>query len=33
MELVGDGLDCLSKHGVELVIKGICFVLVVCDYF
>ena len=27
MELVGDGVDCLSKHGAELVVKGISFVL------
>ena len=31
MELVGDGVDFLSRHGAELVVKGICVVLIVCD--
>ena len=26
-----DGVDYLGKLGDELVVKGICFVLIVCD--
>ena len=28
---MGDGVDLLGKHGAELIVKGICFILIVCD--